>query len=100
MAETEEAPPGYDALAEGYARHWGPVIRPAAVAVLDRLPALGKDHLLDIGSGTGALALEAMRRWDDVAVTAADPSATMLDIARREAATLPDRGDRLETVVA
>jgi SAM-dependent methyltransferase len=97
-----DADPGsrYDRLAEGYARHWGPVIRPAAVAVLDRLPALGRDHLLDIGSGTGALALEAMRRWDNVAVTAADPSAAMLEIARREAAALPDGGGRLDTVVA
>lgn len=90
----------YDRLAEGYARHWGPVIRPAAVAVLDRLPALGRDHLLDIGSGTGALAIEAMRRWDQAAVTAADPSAAMLDIARREAAALPDGGARLETAIA
>lgn len=90
----------YDRLAEGYARHWGPVIRPAAVAVLDRLPALGGDHLLDIGSGTGALAIEAMRRWDHAAVIAADPSAAMLDIARREAAALPDGGARLETAIA
>jgi SAM-dependent methyltransferase len=101
-AELAEAEPAsrYDRLAEGYARHWGPVIRPAAVAVLDRLPALGRDHLLDIGSGTGALALEAMRRWDNVAVSAADPSAAMLGIARREAAALEDGGGRLDTVVA
>lgn len=103
-AAVESEPPEpearYDRLAEGYARHWGPVIRPAAVAVLDRLPALGPDRLLDIGSGTGALAIEAMRRWPDAAITAADPSAAMLDIARRQAAALPDGGARLETAIA
>jgi SAM-dependent methyltransferase len=91
----------YDRLAEGYEAHWGPVIRPAAQAVLDLLPDLGRHHLLDIGSGTGALALAALRRWDNVAVTAVDPSGAMLEIARREAALLPVRADgRLETVVA
>ena len=101
QAEPDSEPEaGYDRLAEGYARHWGPVIRPAAEAVLDRLPPLGRDHLLDIGSGTGTLALEAMRRWDNVAVSAADPSAAMLEIARREAATLADGGGRLDTVIA
>jgi SAM-dependent methyltransferase len=101
--ETEREPEAesrYDRLAEGYARHWGPVIRPAAEAVLDRLPDLGRDHLVDIGSGTGALALAAMRRWDNLAVSAVDPSAAMLEIARREARALPDGGGRLETVVA
>jgi len=99
-ADEPEVPPRYDRLAEAYARHWGPVIRPAAERVLDRLPELGRDHLVDIGSGTGALAIAAMRRWDQVAVSAVDPSAAMLDIARREAAALPDGGGRLERVIA
>lgn len=91
----------YDRLADGYASHWGPVIRPAAEAVLDLLPELGRDHLVDVGSGTGALALAALRKWDNIAVTGVDPSSAMLEIARREAALLPVRADRrFETVVA
>ena len=39
MTESlEDAPAatgGYDDMAEGYARYWAPVIRPAAVRVLD-----------------------------------------------------------------
>lgn len=81
----------YDRLAESYARHWGPVIRPAAERVLDHLAptidglvAPGRHvDLLDVGSGTGALAIEALRRWPGLHVTGADPSTGMLDVARR-----------------
>ncbi len=83
----------YDRLAEGYARHWGPVIRPAAERVLDHIaPHLAdaerasRDHhvdLLDVGTGTGALAIDALRRWPDLHVTGVDPSTGMLEVARR-----------------
>lgn len=81
----------YDRLAEGYARHWGPVIRPAAARVLDHLAATIDDDpepdrhidLLDVGTGTGALAIEALRRWPDLHVTGVDPSTGMLEVARR-----------------
>lgn len=87
--QPEEAP--YDRLAEGYARHWGPVIQPAAERVLDHISARvetvrsASDHvdLLDVGSGTGALAIEALRRWPDLHVTGADPSTGMLEVAAR-----------------
>ena len=77
----------YDQIADGYARHWGPVIRPAAEAVLDLAPLLeaGSARLIDIGTGTGTLALAALERWPHVVATGIDPSSAMLDIARREA---------------
>ncbi|HYN70216.1 MAG TPA: class I SAM-dependent methyltransferase [Candidatus Eisenbacteria bacterium] len=77
----------YDRIAEGYARHWGPVIRPMAEAVLDLAPLLeaGSARLLDIGTGTGTVALAALERWSHVVATGIDPSSAMLDIARREA---------------
>lgn len=81
----------YDRLADGYARHWGPVIRPAAELVLDHLAAAVEAareqdrhvDLLDVGSGTGVLAIAALRRWPELHVTGVDPSTSMLDIARR-----------------
>ena len=93
----------YDRLAEGYAAHWGPVIRPAAEAVLDLVapePADGA-RIVDVGSGTGALAIAALRRWPAVRVSAVDPADAMLAIARREVAALPgDVAARLQTDVA
>ena len=35
--EREPLPARYDPIADGYARHWGPVIRPAALRVIDIL---------------------------------------------------------------
>jgi SAM-dependent methyltransferase len=77
----------YDRIADGYARHWGPVIRPAAESVLDLASLLeaGSARLLDIGTGTGTLALAALERFPHVVVTGIDPSGAMLEIARREA---------------
>jgi SAM-dependent methyltransferase len=77
---------GYDEIADGYERHWGPVIRPAAEAVLDLIPGLTDGaRVLDVGTGTGALAIAALERWPDVRVTGIDPSQEMLDLARAAA---------------
>jgi SAM-dependent methyltransferase len=99
----------YDEMAEGYVHYWAPVLREAAEGVLDHLaPTLdgfGDRHdaqLLDVGSGTGTLAHAALRRWPRVRVTAIDPSAGMLAVARRTAVEnlAPAAAARLETVVA
>lgn len=95
----------YDRLAEGYARHWGPVIRPAAEAVLEHLPAAdgtcSPGDVLDIGAGTGTLSIAALRRWPSARVRAIDISAAMLEIAEREALRLPAAAaSRLTTVAA
>ena len=100
--EPEEAKsePRYDRLAEGYARHWGPVIRPAAEAVLDHV--LGDpSEILDIGAGTGTLSIAAIRRWPGARVTGIDISSAMLELADREARGLAvDDAARLVTVAA
>jgi SAM-dependent methyltransferase len=84
---------GYDEIADGYARHWGPVIRPGAVRVLDHLAprvdaalaASVEPALLDVGTGTGSLAIAALERWPALRVVGVDPSTGMLDLARQAA---------------
>ncbi len=78
----------YDRMAVGYERWWAPVIAPYGTAVLDHLEravANGARELLDVGTGTGAVAFAALRRWPGVRVTGIDPSGGMLDVARARA---------------
>ena len=82
----------YDRIAEGYATWWSPIHRPVTLEVLDVVAPVveaGARRILDIGSGTGALAAAAVRRWPDVQVTGVDVSAGMLAVADRELAALP-----------
>jgi SAM-dependent methyltransferase len=82
----------YDRIAEGYAAWWAPVHRPGTLGLLDEVEpdvAAGARRLLDVGCGTGIMAVEAVRRWADVDVDAVDASAGMLEIADREADRLP-----------
>lgn len=101
---------GYDRIAERYASHWGPVIRPGAERVLDLIaPAVAaafaaqhEPRVLDVGTGTGTLAIAALERWPAVQVTGVDPSGGMLAIARRAAEERMPRSQhsRYRTAVA
>ncbi len=96
MAPMVDQEPRYDRIAEGYARWWAPVHRPATLALLDEIaPVLDGDGdgttLLDIGCGTGALLAEVVTRWPHVRVTGVDASAGMLAVAERNLRSLPAR---------
>ena len=101
---TEQAE-RYDRIAEGYARWWAPVIAPAALSVLDEIEAAvaaGTRHILDVGTGTGTLAIAILKRWSHVRVSAIAASAGRAEAAGGEADQLlsADERSRLDIRVA
>jgi SAM-dependent methyltransferase len=77
----------YDRIAAGYARWWAPVLAPTADRLLEQVEALGSAarRVLDIGTGTGTLAVAAGERWPGATIDAIDASAEMTTAAAAEA---------------
>jgi ubiquinone/menaquinone biosynthesis C-methylase UbiE len=94
----------YDRIADGYERWWAPVLAPSAAALLDRLAPVidgGARDLLDVGVGTGNLALDALARWPDIRLTAIDASGEMVRVVEAEARRrLGAESDRFAAQVA
>lgn len=94
----------YNRSADAYLGWWGPILEPTALGVLDlvssSIPGDGTGvRLLDIGTGTGTLAIAAAERWTAAQITGVDGSTGMLAAARREARRRLGRpGERLDFV--
>jgi ubiquinone/menaquinone biosynthesis C-methylase UbiE len=74
----------YDRMAAGYEQWWAPVLAPSATALLERLEPVvssGAVDLLDVGIGTGNLAIPAVTRWPSVRVHGIDASTEMVGAA-------------------
>jgi ubiquinone/menaquinone biosynthesis C-methylase UbiE len=87
--EPDEAERIFDEFAEAYRGWWGPIIAPAALRTLDQFDRPAGDgasfDLLDVGTGTGVLAVAALERWPGAQVVGIDPSSRMLELASDEA---------------
>jgi SAM-dependent methyltransferase len=73
----------FDRYAGGYEQWWAPVLAPSAHRLLELLDAdvaSGATALLDVGVGTGNLAIPALSRWPGVRVTGVDPSSEMIGV--------------------
>jgi SAM-dependent methyltransferase len=96
----------YSADAADYARYWAPVLEASARRLLDEIaPFLARlgspPTILDLGAGTGMLALSAAERWPDASVIAADGAAGMVEYARQRLAAIGHgSGDRLRWLTA
>jgi ubiquinone/menaquinone biosynthesis C-methylase UbiE len=94
----------YDRIATGYAQWWAPVLTPAVLELLDdaapELAAAGR--VLDVGTGTGQLAIEALIRWPTLSIAGIDASSEMRAKADSEATRrlVPKVRERYETTVA
>jgi ubiquinone/menaquinone biosynthesis C-methylase UbiE len=77
----------FDKFATGYAHYWAPVLAPAVQRLLDEVAAVvdPPDRILDVGTGTGQLALGALGRWPAATVVGVDVSSGMAEVARAEA---------------
>ena len=87
----------YDKDADRYGHHWAPVLDASARDLLTRVEAEvrlpAEPTILDVGTGTGVLAFEALRRWPRATVLATDASSGMLGQAKAAAVTAGLEGD-------
>lgn len=85
----------YDAVSESFARFTARFSQPIAARMVNLAALKPTDHVLDVGTGTGIVALEAARQLGAVGrVTAIDLSAGMLATAER-LASLDGAGSRI-----
>lgn len=88
----------FDRFAAGYARWWAPVLAPAVGTLVERIAQGGGPRpgarLLDVGTGTGQLAIATLERWPSTTVDGVDVSAGMMVAANAEADRRLAHGDR------
>jgi ubiquinone/menaquinone biosynthesis C-methylase UbiE len=73
----------YSRLAEEYDKKWSFYIEATTRETMRRLSVRSKDHVLDVGCGTGALLQQLHIAYPNAQLTGIDPVREMLKVARR-----------------
>ncbi|MEJ7749341.1 MAG: class I SAM-dependent methyltransferase [Candidatus Limnocylindrales bacterium] len=90
----------HDRMAAGYEQWWAPVLAPSAIRLLDRIDPImangGRSdrQVLDVGIGTGNLAIPAVCRWPSARVVGIDASPDMIRAAEALADERLDESER------
>ena len=95
----------YDADAADYERFWAPVLRETARRLLDYVDdfvARQDDpvRILEVGAGTGTLALATLERWPEAEVIATDAAKGMVALAKRRVLEARPRERRVTFVLS
>ncbi|GAC1476578.1 MAG: hypothetical protein PVSMB3_20500 [Candidatus Dormibacteraceae bacterium] len=73
----------YSLRAEAYDELWSPVIRPVGERLIGHLPLIGSSHIIDVGTGAGALLAGIQRAAPNANILGVDRSEGMLRLARQ-----------------
>ncbi|GAC1661149.1 MAG: hypothetical protein PVS2B1_18840 [Candidatus Dormibacteraceae bacterium] len=73
----------YSLRAEAYDELWSPVIRPVGERLIGHLPLIGSSHIIDVGTGAGALLAGIQRAAPNANILGVDRSEGMLRLARK-----------------
>lgn len=95
----------YDADARDYARYWGPVLERTSRRLVDYVDDYvarrdGRVRVLEVGAGTGTLALAVLERWPRASLIVTDAARGMLDLARDRLVNDELAGERVRFDVA
>lgn len=73
----------YSQRAAAYNSLWSPAIQPLGERLLEHLPLAGAEHVIDVGTGAGALLPAIRRAAAGAAILGIDRSEGMLELARQ-----------------
>jgi ubiquinone/menaquinone biosynthesis C-methylase UbiE len=76
----------YDEEAAAYRDYWAPVLHPVSCGLLEELPQIRVERVMDVGAGVGLLLPVLQKKYDPSLIVGVDLSVGMLAFSDRKAA--------------